>query len=144
MQVMTTSQGLITFRVASRNFSINWNITDNIITHIINVERETSRTNNKVSSRNKCCLLLTKKQIWKFIRLWRRPTYQTMSKAFYISSGTTWVELGMLKALTIPLDSTIKSLMCNKKTWNHSEFHKKDLVSFDDQGFLKISLWDLP
>ena len=42
------------------------------------------------------------------VSLWRRPANQTLSKALHISSATTQVAPGMLKALAILSDKTAR------------------------------------
>ena len=49
---------------------------------------------------------------------WRRPKYQTLSKALDISSATTWVAPDLLKTLAILSDATVRRSAIDREDLN--------------------------
>ena len=92
------------------------------------------------SKTTRSSLLLRKEEIrpniWpeieKDLSLWRRPAYQTLSKALDISSATAPVAPDLLKALAILSDTMVR----------RSAVHREDLKPYWNQKKGHISLGD--
>ena len=60
--------------------------------------------------------------------LWRRPEFQTLSKALDISSPKDAVVPDLLKAIPILSDITVRDPQLNETNWNHIEKQKKTKI----------------
>ena len=60
--------------------------------------------------------------------LWRRPEFQTFSKALDISSPKDAVAPDLLKAIPILSDITVRDPLLNETNWNHIEKQKKTKI----------------
>ena len=121
---------LITFGVVSNFFSIDINITDNI-SKVINAYRKRvvprKKPWGKPALTGYSCKAFPSNTTWSQLllrydkaspyappeipqdsSLWRRPAYQTISKALNISSATAQVALNLFKAHRILTDTTVR------------------------------------
>ena len=79
-----------------------------------------------------------KQNIWPEIpydlTLWRRPGWQTLSKALDILSATVWVAQDLLKALAILSDKVVRgSAVDCKDLKNHNENQQKGHISLGNK-----------
>ena len=102
------------------------------------------------SGTNKSWLLLRKEEIRSNIltkipsdlSLWRKPAFQTLSKASDISSATAQVAPDLLKALAILSDTTVKRSAIDQKDLKpYWKLWKKNHISLDDQQYIYLQVF---